>query len=66
MDKDKIVDELNSCCEYVGIGPYWGDHFKWTWDDVDIENDRSRSYIAQVQGLTGDTKIKRDFWTVMN
>jgi hypothetical protein len=62
MNKGTIVDELNYHCENTRISIHWGDWFKWTEDDIDIENDRSRSYCARTRSYWkyNNTEILKD------
>lgn len=54
MNKDKIVDELNRYCEYVGIDSHW-DYRSFR---MDRGCDRSRSYCASTRTYWRDKDLE--------
>ena len=48
MDKDKVIIDLNSKCEFKRWRPHNHSRAEWKTSDIDIENDKIRSYCVNI------------------
>lgn len=48
MDKEKVITELNSKCEFRQLAPHKHSRAQWKINDIDIENNKIRNYCVNI------------------